>query len=91
MKNISKRLIRKYGIEEEKKKVLKELIGLEMNLIKDITKGNVSRLKILEERVDVELELNMIDLIYDFSDRDIEGMWELKKKKIIEKYLSEEE
>ena len=91
MKNISKRLIRKYGIEEEKKKVLAELIELEMNLIKDITKGNVSRLKILEERVDVELELNMIDLIYDFSDRDIEGMWKLKKKKIIEKYLSEEE
>lgn len=91
MKNISKRLIRKYGIEEEKKKVLEELIELGMNLIKDITKGNVSRLKILEERVDVELELNMIDLIYDLSEDDVKGMWELKKKKIIEKYLSEEE
>lgn len=87
MKETSRKLISKYGEEQELKKVLEEMNELASEIYRDMNHGEVKRMKILEERVDVELMLNMIDEIYYFHDKDIKGMWESKKKKINKKYL----
>ena len=80
-------LIKKYGQDFEKQKVLEEMNELANELFRDINHREINRMKILEERVDVEFMLNMLDEIYYFSDKDVEKMWEIKKKKIDNKYL----
>lgn len=87
MKKIVKKLIEKYGENEEKRKICEELSELLVNVIKSLNGKDISRRDILEERIDVELELHMIDEIYGFNEITKDKMWEIKKKKIEERYL----
>lgn len=87
MKETARRLIDKYGKEAEEKKICEELAELLEKVIKATNGKDVSRMAILEERIDVELELHMIDEIYGFNETAKEIMWEKKKKKIEDKYL----
>lgn len=90
MREIARDLIRKYGEEHEKLKVLEELNELSSEIFRDINHNESSRMNILEERVDVEFMLHLIDQIYDFKYTDVRSMWESKTKKIKEKYLKED-
>lgn len=87
MREISKELIKEYGQDFEKQKVLEEMNELANELFRDINHREINRIKILEERVDVEFMLNMLDEIYYFSEKDKEKMWEIKKNKINTNYL----
>lgn len=90
MREIARKLIRKYGEEHEKLKVLEELNELSNEIFRDINHNESSRMSILEERTDVELMLAMIDEIYEFNEKNKGIMWESKLNKIREKYLKEE-
>lgn len=87
MREIAERLCIKYGQDVELRKVLEEMCELSNEIYRDINHCKASRMNILEERVDVELMLNMLDYIYDFTEKDVELMWEIKKKKIEGKYI----
>lgn len=89
MKEKALELIKKYGKDFEKQKILEEMNELSSEIFRDINHREINRMKILEERVDVEFMLNMIDEIYYFSDKDKEKMWEIKKNKINSNYLGE--
>lgn len=89
MKEKALELIKKYGKDFEKQKILEEMNELSSEIFRDINHREINRMKILEERVDVEFMLNMIDEIYFFSEKDKEKMWEIKKNKINSNYLGE--
>ena len=90
MKEKALELIKKYGADFEKQKVLEEMNELANEIFRDINHQEINRINILEERVDVEFMLNMLDEIYFFSDKDKEKMWEMKKKKIDDNYFRSE-
>lgn len=87
MKETAKSLIEKYGENGEKMKICEELAELLEKMIKSLNGKEISRLEILEERIDVELELHMIDEIYGFNEASKSIMWDKKRKKIEDKYL----
>ena len=89
MKEKALELIKKYGQDFEKQKVLEEMNELANEIFRDINHREINRMNILEERIDVEFMLNMLDEIYFFSDKDKEKMWEMKKKKIDDNYFKE--
>lgn len=60
---------------------------LSQEIWRDLNHNKPNRMKILEERIDVEFMMNMIDEIYDFNYKDAREMWKIKEKKIEDKYL----
>lgn len=87
MKETARKLINKYGEEYEKRKILEEMTELSQEIWRDLNHNKSNRMKILEERIDVEFMMNMIDEIYDFNYKDAREMWKIKEKKIEDKYL----
>lgn len=87
MKETARKLINKYGEEYEKRKILEEMTELSQEIWRDLNHNKPNRMKILEERIDVEFMMNMIDEIYDFNYKDAREMWKIKEKKIEDKYL----
>lgn len=87
MKETAQKLIKKYGEEYEKRKILEEMTELSQEIWRDLNHNKAKRMKILEERVDVEFMMKMIDCIYDFTERDFKEQWIIKKEKIEREYL----
>ena len=87
MTKTANELIKKYGEEYEKRKILEEMTELSQEIWRDLNHNKAKRMKILEERVDVEFMMKMIDCIYDFTERDFKEQWIIKKEKIEREYL----
>lgn len=87
MTKTANELIKKYGEEYEKRKILEEMTELSQEIWRDLNHNKANRMKILEERVDVEFMLKMIDEIYGFTNNNCQDMWKIKERKIKEEYL----
>ena len=66
-----------------------ELNELAYEIFRDINHNKTNKKKILDERIDVELMLNIIDAAYEIEEKEKIKKWKSKKRKIERKYLNE--
>ena len=79
-----KKMLNSQSVEVNKTIVIEELSELQKEVCKDL-RGDERREEIKEEMADVYICLQMLKEIYNFSDEDLEKMYERKMRRNIER------
>lgn len=79
-----KKMLNSQSVEVNKTIVIEELSELQKEVCKDL-RGYERREEIKEEMADVYICLQMLKEIYNFSDEELEKMYERKMRKNIER------